>query len=245
MRTSLKLFALLAMVFALAQAGCSHHQSAPLTSTGESRNNIANSNSGSAGGDMDAASGEAMDGQDTDMDNAPAAASATTDPNAYKINAGDVLQVTVWKEDSLDREVLVLPDGSISFPLIGSLNVQNKTPAQVQATIKSKLHSFIPDASVSVVVKADLGHTVSVIGQVTKPGEIMMGHRLTVMEALSQAGGLTPYANEGRIIILHHENGKEISIPFPYSDIIEGDDLDKDIVLSPGDVVVVPTAGLL
>ncbi len=171
-------------------------------------------------------------------------AAFAADEPPYTIAAGDVLQVTVWKEESLDREVVVLPDGAINFPLIGMVNAQDQTPEQVQQNIKEKLKRFIPDASVSVVVKADLGHTVSVIGQVTKPGEFVMGHHLTVMQALSQAGGLTPYAREGRIIILRHVDDKEISIPFPYSDVVEGDELDKDVYLKPGDVVVVPTAGL-
>ncbi|MDP9128211.1 MAG: polysaccharide biosynthesis/export family protein, partial [Pseudomonadota bacterium] len=163
---------------------------------------------------------------------------------SYVINPGDVLQVTVWKEEGLDQEVLVLPDGTINYPLIGSMSVQGRTTSEVQQSIKEKLTKLIPDASVTVVIKAALGHTVNVIGQVTKPGELVMGHRLTVMQALSAAGGLTPYASESRIIILRHEGGKEISIPFPYSDVISGSDLDKDIVLRPGDVVVVPTAGL-
>jgi polysaccharide biosynthesis/export protein len=163
---------------------------------------------------------------------------------AYKITAGDVLQITVWKEDGLDREIVVLPDGTITFPLVGSLNVQNQAPEEVEVLIKEKLKRFIPDASVAVVVKADLGHSVSVIGQVTKPGEFIMGHHLTVMQALSQAGGLTPFASEGHIIILRRVNGKETSIPFPYDDVVEGDELDKDIVLEPGDVVVVPTGSI-
>lgn len=163
---------------------------------------------------------------------------------AYTVRPGDVLQVTVWKEDGLDREVLVLPDGTIDFPLIGSMSAKDQTTSALQATIKDKLRRFIPDAAVTVVVKAALGHTVSVIGQVAKPGEIVMGHRLTVMQALSQAGGLTPYASESKILILRHENGKETSLPFPYDDVIKGKELDKDLVLEPGDVVVVPTAGL-
>jgi polysaccharide export outer membrane protein len=165
--------------------------------------------------------------------------------DVYTIQPGDVLQISVWKEDALDREVVVLPDGNVTFPLIGLVNVQGSTPAEVQSDIKGKLQKYIPDASVSVVVKADLGHTVSVIGQVTKPGELIMGHHLTVMQALSQAGGLTPYASQGHIIILRRKDGKETSIEFPYDDVVNGDELDKDIVLKPGDVVVVPTAGLL
>ena len=165
---------------------------------------------------------------------------------SYRIIAGDVLQITVWKEDGLDQEVLVLPGGTITFPLVGSIAAQGKTPAELQSIIKSRLKKLIPDAAVTVAVKAALGHTVSVIGQVAKPGEFVMGRHLTVMQALSQAGGLTPYASEGSIIILRHdETGKETSIPFPYRDVVEGDDLEKDIVLNPGDVVVVPTAGLL
>lgn len=176
----------------------------------------------------------------------PAANEDASKQPPYTIIAGDVLQITVWKEDGLDQEVLVLPGGTISFPLIGSVVAQGQTPSQLQATIKEKLHKYIPDAAVTVSVKAALGHTVSVIGQVTKPGEFVMGRHLTVMQALSQAGGLTPYASESGIIILRHdETGKETSIPFPYDDVAEGDELDKDIVLHPGDVVVVPTAGLL
>jgi len=170
------------------------------------------------------------------------AAAATTD---YQISAGDVLQVTVWKEEGLDREVLVLPDGTISFPLIGSLNVQGLSPAKVQSMVKSKLSRMVPNASVTVMIKAALGHTVSVIGQVTKPGEFVMNRPTTVMEALSQAGGLTPYASEGHIRVLRHEGGKETAIQFPYDDVSSGKNLDKDIVLKPGDIVVVPTAGLL
>jgi polysaccharide export outer membrane protein len=171
----------------------------------------------------------------------PAVAADTS----YTISPGDVLQISVWKEESLDREAVVLPDGKVNFPLVGSITVQGKTPEEVQDDIKTKLFKFIPNASVSVVVKADLGHTVSVIGQVTKPGELIMSHHLTVMEALSQAGGLTPYANDSHIIILRREGDKEISISFPYDDIVNGKELDKDIVLKTGDVVVVPTAGLL
>lgn len=173
-------------------------------------------------------------------------APATTDKASsnYHIRAGDVLQITVWREENMDREVLVLPDGTVSFPLIGAFKVQGLTPAQVQSTVKKKLASLIPDASVTVLVKAALGNAISVIGQVGKPGEIVMNHQLSVMQALSQAGGLTPYADEDDIIILRRVDGTETSIEFPYDDVIRGRNLEKNIQLLPGDVVVVPTAGL-
>jgi polysaccharide export outer membrane protein len=163
----------------------------------------------------------------------------------FTIIAGDVLQITVWKEDGLDREVLVLPNGDITFPLIGTVKVQGETPEAVQTIVKKKLKKLIPDASVTVSVKAALGHSVSVIGQVAKPGEFIISHRLTALQALSQAGGLTPFASEGSILVIRHSSGKDISIPVPYDDIVEGDNLDKDLTLEPGDVVVVPTANLL
>ena len=174
---------------------------------------------------------------------------APQDPKAnasptFKIRQGDVLQVTVWKEEGMDQEIIVLPDGTINFPLAGSVHVEGLTPAMAAYEVKEKLSKKIPDASVSVIVKSPLGHTVSVIGQVAKPGDIVMNHPLSVMQVLSQAGGLTPYASTSSIKILRKVNGKETVIKFPYDDVSEGEDLEKNITLEPGDVVVVPTAGL-
>lgn len=162
----------------------------------------------------------------------------------YTLNPGDVLEISVWKEDGMDRETVVLPDYSINFPLAGKIMVRDKSTGAVEQEIKNKLAPYIPDASVTVVIKAPLGHVVSVIGQVAKPGEYASGHKITVMQALSMAGGLTPYASHSGIIILQRKDGAETSVPFPYDDVIEGQDLQSDIVLDPGDVVVVPTATL-
>lgn len=163
----------------------------------------------------------------------------------FVIRSGDVLQITVWKEEGMDREVVVLPDGTITFPLIGTVQAQGFAPERLQANIKGMLSTMIPDASVTVMVKAPLGHTVSVMGQVAKPGDIVIGRKMSVMQALSQAGGLTPYASEGSIIVIRTENGEKKSIEYPYKDIARGKELDKDIDLKPGDVIFVPTAGLL
>lgn len=164
----------------------------------------------------------------------------------YKLNPGDVLQITVWKEEGLDRETLVLPDGSVAFPLVGTLQARGKTVRQLQDEIKAGLEKAIPDAPVTVVVKNALGNTVDVIGQVLKPGEFVAAHPLTVMQALSLAGGLTPYASEKRIsIVRHNMDGKDQHIEFPYyEDILDGKNLDKDVVLQPGDVVLVPASSL-
>ncbi len=163
----------------------------------------------------------------------------------YRLNPGDDLQITVWKEDGLDRETIVLPDGNIDFPLIGTIVARGRTTAEVREAITKGLASTIPDASVTVAVRSPLGNVIDVIGQVQKPGEIATGHRLSVMQALSMAGGLTPYASEGNIRILHREaDGTEKSIPFPFDDVIRGKQLEADILLSPGDVVMVPASSL-
>lgn len=168
----------------------------------------------------------------------------TASDSAYTIRPGDMLQITVWKEGQLDKETLVLPDGKFDFPLIGTVDALNKTPAEVQAIIKTKLKPFIPSASVTVVVKETKGNAVSVIGQVTHPGDVVMNRNLTVMQALSQAGGLTTYADEDDIVILRKVDGKETSIEFDYGDVSRGRHLDTNITLQPGDVVVVPAASL-
>jgi len=162
----------------------------------------------------------------------------------FKIRPGDVLQITVWKEEGMDHELAVLPDGTVTFPLVGMVKLEGTTPSGAAAIIKGKLKGSIPNASVSVIVKAPLGHTVNVIGQVSKPGELVMTGNMTVMQALSQAGGLTPFADDNNINILRKRNGKEFSIDFPYDDIADGDHLEKNIDLEPGDVIVVPTEGL-
>lgn len=171
-------------------------------------------------------------------------ANMQTVDTSYRIHAGDLLRVTVWKEDNMDQDVLVLPDGSFVFPLIGTVTVAGLTAADLQDVVKGKLARFIPNASVTVVVKETRGNSVSVMGQVARPGEIVMNRKMTVMQALSQVGGLTNYADNSSIVIIRKSHGKDISIPFDYSAIAAGRELESNIALEPGDVIVVPTASL-
>ena len=175
---------------------------------------------------------------------APVLASDRASGDDFTLIPGDVLQITVWKEEGMDKEVVVLPDGNISFPLIGTIKAQGLTPEDLQKAVKRKLASYIPESSVSVAVKAPLGHTVSVLGQVARPGEIVMSRNIGVMEALSQSGGLTPYAKSSSITIIRTVDGVKKTIEFPYDDISRGRHLEQDVQLKPGDVIVVPTAGL-
>lgn len=168
----------------------------------------------------------------------------TPQPANYTLRAGDTLSIAVWKEEELTREVLILPDGTVNFPLIGTFTAAGLTPAEVKETVTKKLKPFVPAATVTVVVKQTAGNAISVVGQVARPGDIIMNRPLTVMQALSQAGGLTQYADEDSIVILRKVDGKEISLEYDYSDVARGHHLESNIILLPADVVVVPTASL-
>lgn len=157
----------------------------------------------------------------------------------YQIGAEDLLEVSVWKEEGLQREVLVRPDGRISFPMIGDIAVQGYTPEYVRQEITHKIERFIPNPVVTVLVKKVAGYKIYVIGQVRKPGQFVVGGYLDVMQALAIAGGLTEFASESNIRILRRENDKDVVIPFDYSDVKKGQQLKQNIILKTGDVVVV------
>ncbi len=172
-----------------------------------------------------------------------ATANTASDNNpAYRIGPEDVLQISVWKEEDLDKEVLVRPDGGISFPLAGDLTVAGKTPEQVQEEIRRRVERYIPEAVVTVSVTKVSGYTVFVIGQVQNPGQFTLGRYVDVIQALTLAGGMTPYAGEDKIQIQRRSplTQEQQVFRFDFSDVKRGRDLDQNIVLHSGDVVVVP-----
>lgn len=158
----------------------------------------------------------------------------------YQIGPEDVLEISIWKEEGLKKEVLVRPDGGISFPLIGDLQAVGKTTAELKAEITQKLEQFIPDPVVSVALLRVVGNKIYVIGKVNKPGEFVAGRYVDVLQALSTAGGLTPFAAESSIKIIRKEGGKDVVMPFDYSSVKRGERLEQNIMLKGGDVVVVP-----
>lgn len=158
----------------------------------------------------------------------------------YLLNPGDVLQISVWKEEGLERQVLVLPDGMISFPLAGHLKAAGRTAQEVQAELSKRIEQYIPEPVVTVSVATVGGNKIYVIGQVNRPGEFLATRRIDVMQALSLAGGLTAFADENAIKVLRRKGGKEVAIPFDYSAVKKGTKLELNVVLQSGDVVVVP-----
>ena len=165
---------------------------------------------------------------------------ARADENIYRIQPGDVLEISVWKEEDLNKQVLVRPDGGISFPLAGDLQAANNSVSELQALITQRLEKYIPDPLVSAAVLKLDGNKIYVIGKVNRPGEFIAERYLDVIQALSMAGGMTPYAAANKISILRRTNGKLTSIPFRYGDIEKGEDLQQNIILQSGDVVLVP-----
>lgn len=159
----------------------------------------------------------------------------------YIIQPGDVLDISVWKEKDLQRgEVLVRPDGGMSFPLVGDMVASGLTLEQLRAEMTTKLSKYVPDPVITIAVKQSSGNKVYVVGKVNRPGEFIATRNMDVMQVLSMAGGPTAYASVNKIKILRRENGVLKSIPFKYSRVESGKDLDQNIILQGGDVVVVP-----
>ncbi len=162
------------------------------------------------------------------------------DRTEYLINPGDLLEVSVWKELDLQRTVLIRPDGAFSFPLSGDIIAEGRTVGDIRAELESRLATYIPNLVVTVTVAEIRGNKIFVIGQVKNPGEFVMNPRVDVMQALSIAGGTTPFAQLNNIRILRRRDGVQTIREFRYSDIIKGQNLSQNILLEVGDVVLVP-----
>lgn len=158
----------------------------------------------------------------------------------YAVQPGDILTISVWKEKDLDRDVVVTPDGGISFPLAGDIEANGKTIEQLKKEITARLSKYIPGASVTVAAKQIQGNKVYVVGKVNRPGEFVAARNVDVMQALAMAGGVTPFASVNNIKILRRVNGVQTALPFKYSQVESGRNLKDNVVLQAGDIVVVP-----
>lgn len=171
----------------------------------------------------------------------PAAPSAPRDvlPD-YEVAPEDVLEISVWKEEGLTKDVVVRPDGGISFPLAGDMHAAGKTAQEIQLEITRRLLKYMAEPVVSVTVMKVAGNKVYVMGKVNKPGEYLAGRYLNVLQALSLAGGLTPFAAEDDIKVVRRQGDRELVFPFNYAEVRKGRKLEQNILLRGGDVVVVP-----
>lgn len=165
---------------------------------------------------------------------------AERDVGTYPVNAGDVLEVLVWKEENLQKQVVVRPDGYFSFPLTGDIRAEGRTIEAIRGDISAQIARYIPDPVVSVAIFEPRGSKVYVIGQVNRPGEFPINRYVDVIQALSMAGGTTPFAKLDEIRILRREGSTQTATTFAYGDIAAGKRLQQNIVLKPGDTVLVP-----
>ena len=162
-------------------------------------------------------------------------------PEDYHIGAGDVLQISVWKEPEASvPHAVVRPDGKIGLPLLKEVEVIGLTPAQAEKVITSRLSKLIPAADVTVVVTGINSKKIYIVGAVKKEGPIAYTYRMTVMQALSEAGGINDYAKRKKIYILRTENGKDYKLPFDYEAALRGERMELNIPLLPNDTLVVP-----
>jgi polysaccharide export outer membrane protein len=164
---------------------------------------------------------------------------AASEPS-YLLGPEDVLKVSVWKDEQLTQETVVRPDGMITFPLIGDVAATGRTAEDVRFEIAKRLSKYLPSPTVTVTVLKVLSNRIYVLGRVNKPGEYLVGHYTDVLQALSMAGGLTPYAAENDIKIMRRNGGEEQVFRFRYGDMHKEKDLKQNIILQRGDVVMVP-----
>jgi len=158
----------------------------------------------------------------------------------FYLGPEDVLEISVWQDETLTREVVVRPDGKISFPLIGDVRAEGYTVQEFQQEVEKKIREYVPKASVAVIVRTVSSPKVFVVGEVTTPGAYNMGRPLRVMQVLALAGGLLEYADRNSIIIIRNENNKQRVLKFDYASVIKGKGIEKNIVLQSGDTIVVP-----
>jgi polysaccharide export outer membrane protein len=167
----------------------------------------------------------------------PAAGAASPD---YLIGAEDRLSINVWKEPELSVIVPVRPDGNISLPLIHDVHAVGQTPMQLSAHITARFKQFLADPRVTVIVTEINSRRFYILGEVARPGAFPLFPNMTVLQALSTAGGFREFANPSKIYVLRNANGKATKHPFNYKDVIAGKRVEQDIELKPGDTVVVP-----
>jgi polysaccharide export outer membrane protein len=170
---------------------------------------------------------------------APAVKPATDDPN-YVIGPEDELIITVWREPDISRTVPVRPDGKISLPLLNDVQASGLTPMQLGTEITSRLTKFISTPQVTVIVTKVSAQRIFVAGEVGRAGAYTFVPGMTVLEAISSAGGVTPFAKQSKVSILRMENGKQVRVSVNYKEVLNGRRPEQNVPLKPGDTIVVP-----
>jgi len=171
---------------------------------------------------------------------AAAAQAVPPDQEKYLLGPEDAIEISVWKEPELTKQLVVRPDGKITYPLIGEVQAAGLSVKALQTEISKRLEKYVTDANVTVILLKAQYYKIYVTGKVNKPGDFVVGRPTTVMQAIAMAGGLTPFASPGSIAVLRNTGGKEEIYPFDYKAVARGQSLEQNRILLPGDVIVVP-----
>jgi polysaccharide export outer membrane protein len=174
--------------------------------------------------------------------NQPGAVNAQTGAfQEYRIGPGDVIQVEVWKEPEASiASAVVRPDGKITMPLIKEITVAGYTSSELSELLAEKLSKYIPASDVTVVIRETRSKKVYLTGAVKRPGSVLLLAPMTILQVLTENGGLNDYAKKKKIYLLRTENGKQSKMIFDYSAVIKGEHLEQNIEVQAGDVIVVP-----
>jgi polysaccharide export outer membrane protein len=170
---------------------------------------------------------------------APAPAAVPTPPD-YVIGPDDVLAVVFWRDKDMSSEVAVRPDGKISLPLLNDVQAAGLTPPQLRARLTELSQEYLDDPNVTIVVRQINSRKVFITGQVNKAGTYPLSGPTTVLQLIAMAGGIAEYANGKKIVVMRTENGRQVSFPFNYADVVARRKLAQNIELRPGDTVIVP-----
>ena len=167
--------------------------------------------------------------------------SARASAKDYKIDAGDILEITTWKEPDLSRDqVLVRTDGKISFPMLNDVQAAGLSPLELKASMEEGLKEFIEGPFVTITIRDPGSQKIYVLGEVQNTGEYPLIKKLTVLQAFALAGGFTEWASKKEIILLRTESGKEKIYRINYKDITKGKDFSQNIKLKADDTIIVP-----
>ena len=162
------------------------------------------------------------------------------DSDKYVIGPEDVLSIHVWKEDALTRQVPVRSDGKISLPLIDEVQAAGLTPVQLKEKLTLRLKEFMDNPNVSVIVTQANSQKVYVSGEVRTPGVYPLRGETTLLQVIPMAGGFTEWADQKKVLVIRKEGEKDRRIVVNYKKIVSGDDMGSNIVLKPGDTIIVP-----
>jgi polysaccharide export outer membrane protein len=193
-------------------------------------------------GNLTAQSTDSTSGQKSETAGKPSPAAVT--PSAtdqeYHIGPQDVVRIDVWKEPDISRTIPVRPDGKLSLPLLNDIQASGLTAVQLGKVIREGLTKYLTNPEVTVTVTEINSRRVYITGEVTRAGAFPLLPNMTVLQALSSAGGFTQFAKLKGIYVLRNEGGKQVKLPFNYKEVVRGKNQDENILLQPGDVIVVP-----